>query len=330
MKKYNVLIMVLFVVTLVACSTNAPEVLDITPTKNVQEKAESTETSLPTNTLEPTATTPPTETTVPAPEIILGEETLTKNGDFVYRPIEGYFLETRGAQVTMASDNYKVMMSLSVSPPSATPNESVNVLNNFLETLNQDIPDLQATSPETITVAKEEGVSVAVSGEFFDEKMEGLIVVVPYNEKQSFILFGFGMVINGENKWKSEGSVAVSMVLESIEFVMDGSIWSGCSLSDETSYGFTEDNPVKVGGGAFSGPSRERAYLDNLTGPDGQEITYFRNGSLSVNDTVLDIYSVNYSGLAQPVFLYIDEYEFEELLAPVGFICEQPFPLRTP
>lgn len=79
-----------------------------------------------------------------------------------------------------------------------------------------------------------------------------------------------------------------------------------------------------MGGDIWDGPARERAYLDNLRGPEGQTITYERLGSTSTTDVILDIYEVSYAGL-EPIHLYIDMYNYEAPQAPVGFTCAGPF-----
>ena len=43
-------------------------------------------------------------------------------------------------------------------------------------------------------------------------------------------------------------------------------------LTDKT-YGYTEKNPIKVGGGE-NGPANERKYLNSLTGPNGEKVSY--------------------------------------------------------
>lgn len=59
-------------------------------------------------------------------------------------------------------------------------------------------------------------------------------------------------------------------------------------------------------------------------------ITYEREGSLPFDDTILDAYIVTYAGIDEPARLYLDEYSFEELFAPVGFNCDSPFALKAP
>lgn len=93
--------------------------------------------------------------------------------------------------------------------------------------------------------------------------------------------------------------------------------------SDET-YGYSEGNPIKVGG---LSPARERAYLDLLRGPNGEAIRYERRGSCCGFETpngllgggMLDIYSVWIGDDPKPVALYINMYDYEQPKAPKGF-----------
>lgn len=104
---------------------------------------------------------------------------------------------------------------------------------------------------------------------------------------------------------------------------------SKCPIAEDATYGMGAATPIKVGGDAFNGPARERAYLNALRGPAGQAIRYRRLGSTKAPDqTILDMYEVTYTGLEKALRLYVDEYHFEELKAPVGFACPAPFPIQ--
>ena len=48
--------------------------------------------------------------------------------------------------------------------------------------------------------------------------------------------------------------------------------------SEDATYGYTEDNPIMVGGGV-DGPKNERRYLNALAGPGGEVLRYERLGS---------------------------------------------------
>ena len=106
-----------------------------------------------------------------------------------------------------------------------------------------------------------------------------------------------------------------------------------CPVADNDTYGYTRDQPVQVGGGAMYAAARERRYLDNLRGPEGQLLQYKRRGSgpASTNSTtILDIYEITYEGLEKPVTLYLDAYHFNPPRAPRGFSCATAFNVGAP
>ena len=103
--------------------------------------------------------------------------------------------------------------------------------------------------------------------------------------------------------------------------------------STDPTYGLTEGNPVKVGGAnEQEGPRNERRYLNALTGPQGQKISYYRLGSCCsfktengfLGEGLLDNYRVTWEGSADTVSIYINMYDFGDLKAPVGFGLKNP------
>lgn len=96
--------------------------------------------------------------------------------------------------------------------------------------------------------------------------------------------------------------------------------------STDSTYGFTEKNPVKVGG-VGNGPLNERNYLNSLTGPNGEKVSYERYGSCcefkSKNSPfgmgLLDKYTVTYEGKKDTVTIYLNMYDKAKTMAPVGF-----------
>lgn len=94
----------------------------------------------------------------------------------------------------------------------------------------------------------------------------------------------------------------------------------------DSTYGYSKKNPIKVGGGD-SGPANERAFLNSLTGPNGEQVMYERSGSCCGFNTrnsafgmgMLDIYRVTYKDKKDTVNLYINMYDKGKLKAPVGF-----------
>lgn len=101
-------------------------------------------------------------------------------------------------------------------------------------------------------------------------------------------------------------------------------------ISDDSSYGYSEKNPVQVGGvDKQSGPLNQRRFLNALAGPNGEEVTYFRSGSccpikskndpLGFGQVLLDNYKVTYEGSKDTVSIYINMYDYGALKAPKGF-----------
>lgn len=101
--------------------------------------------------------------------------------------------------------------------------------------------------------------------------------------------------------------------------------------SSDATYGYSESNPIMVGE-KNGGPKDERRFLDALRGPGGQRVTYKRLGSCCLFKTpnaligdavLLDRFEVTYEGLATPVILYLDMYDYEQPKLPVGFAGEK-------
>lgn len=105
------------------------------------------------------------------------------------------------------------------------------------------------------------------------------------------------------------------------------------TIADDETYGYTQGNPVCVGGVKSSeGPLNERRFLNALLGPNGEEIEYTRRGSccpfttpngMIGNSGLLDIYVVKFKGQEKAVNIYINMYDFGKLKAPKGFTIKK-------
>ena len=98
-------------------------------------------------------------------------------------------------------------------------------------------------------------------------------------------------------------------------------------ISTDKTYGYTEKNPIMVGGVPTSeGPLNERRYLNALAGPKGEYITYTRTGSCCqfesengfMGSGLLDMYELTWKNQDEPITLYINMYDAGELKAPKG------------
>lgn len=97
--------------------------------------------------------------------------------------------------------------------------------------------------------------------------------------------------------------------------------------SEDKTYGYTESNPISVGR-LHGGPRDSELFLSALRGPEGQRVKFKRLGSCCPFETpnagvggmgVLDVYEVKYKGLKEPVFLFLNIYDYEKPKIPVGF-----------
>ena len=88
--------------------------------------------------------------------------------------------------------------------------------------------------------------------------------------------------------------------------------------TDET-YGYNQNNPVKVGGAnESSGPLNERRFLNALAGPNGEKVSYYRRGSCCPVDSkngfmgkaMLDNYRVTWEGSTDTVSIFINMYDY--------------------
>ncbi|MFC4994158.1 hypothetical protein [Rubritalea tangerina] len=96
-------------------------------------------------------------------------------------------------------------------------------------------------------------------------------------------------------------------------------------MSDDKTYGYSENNPILVGSkDEFGGPKAERDYLNSLLGPEGKPIRFKRlfSGGNSPDGKPLDCYEITISN-GTKVRLWISMYhpknKPERQPAPVGF-----------
>lgn len=105
-------------------------------------------------------------------------------------------------------------------------------------------------------------------------------------------------------------------------------------ISNDPTYGFSEKNPIRVGGvDKQSGPLNERRFLNALAGPNGEEVEYFRSGSccpfkskndpLGFGQVMLDGYEITWKGSKDTVTIYINMYDYGSLKAPKGFTIKK-------
>ncbi|MDT0678074.1 hypothetical protein [Autumnicola musiva] len=124
--------------------------------------------------------------------------------------------------------------------------------------------------------------------------------------KKIFLLFGLGLLM----------SCGSSRQLEANEITNE-------------ELGYNPSHPILVGSNDLRyGPEYEQNYLNNLSGPNGEVISYTRLGSCCEFATpkgimgggMLDKYEIKYEGLEKPIILYLNMYEPapKEIKVPSG------------
>lgn len=280
-----------------------------------------TPTSQPTSTFTPV----PTATTTPLPEFDFGDvsQLVVLDGFTINVPFQ--FPRQADRSIILISNEEKTL-TISFAGDGYDGSQPLpDVIDEYLASLEARGGQFEKSQPETIIIDGVEGVSINVNGQLGDVPIQGMALAV--SPSSDFVLFGLATsnLTTDESLWENEHQTIFEEFLNTIKFV---TVTGSCTISTDDAYGYTETNPIEVGGDAFEGPSRERAYLDNLLGPNGETLSYEREGSIPTDTTIVDAYRVTGPGI--DVVLYLDEYNYSDPQAPEGFTCAGEFPLSQP
>ncbi len=103
-------------------------------------------------------------------------------------------------------------------------------------------------------------------------------------------------------------------------------------VSEDATYGYSEKNPIMIGGEFSNGASNQRRYFASLAGPNGETVRFVRLGSCCGYESenamlggmaLLDKYQLTYEGLKKPLVFYISLYDEEKAYVPVGLSPRQ-------
>ncbi len=315
--KFSLIISVLFQV---GCSTS----LSVTPTRTHVPALTPTNTTAPTQ----TATTTPTKTLTltPKPLIELGERHEIAQGGFAFRVPIGYASQIEEQQAFLSDLEGTLIISFVGVEDSSSSEE---IIDTYLDAVaRRSEGEFEKTPSDPVTIRGIEGEAFDLTGSMLGSPIQGKTFIIPIDSDRFLFALALANLSQDEQAWENKGSKVFEAVIESIEFIEPKSAGL-CPVSTDNTYGYTKENAIRVGDGGelFGGPARERAYLDNLRGPNGEPISYERTGSLNFEDTILDEYVI--TGLGAPVTLYLDSYKFEEPMAPVGFTCADSFNLQS-
>lgn len=303
------------------------------------QTATATETLKPTNTLTQTPTNIPTSTNTPIPTSTHTKEPspthskIIKNleGEYSFLEPNGFIVNIKGPMVGITNEEQTFSIIIYGSSIKFSLVNLYNAADNFLNLIFQD-PDgyYIKENAQSIMIDSVEGLIFDITGSIYETMFKGQAVIVMPKKNQFFFGLGLANVDFEENLWDDEGKIIFKTLISSIGFLTEDELSTSsiCTISTDKTYGYSEENPIRVGGDAFGGPSRERAYLDNLLGPNGEQLTYERIGSFETDDTILDEFIIK--GAGKTIILYIDEYSYSVPMAPVGFTCYKDFPFSKP
>ena len=279
----------------------------------------------------------PSLTELPTPNFELGEIKKLPDGGFSFQPIVGYKTTINNGNMITVMDSSNTHTIFVMGLPSQfekeSPEEAIDAVLDVWE--ERGFPEFIKNETFPITIDGVEGIAVHLTGTTAVSPMEGQIVLVMPSEDQLFCALAITLTGDADkDKWTAEGSKLFSTLLDTIRFTGPRD-WneSICPVSSDDTYGYSKDNPIRIGGGSLDGPARVESYLGALNYPegglDGVSVYSTNTWSLEYGDSLLNAYEVTYNG-KEAFILYFDEYTYEELLAPSGFSCWTIIPLVAP
>lgn len=279
----------------------------------------------PTRTPAPTPTASPTPRHLPTPTGFIDRVPLPAAG-FSFVPTGILYADFAPTQAMMSNMDQTFLFSLAAGSPleGATLDDA---LSSFLSNMKRDFPDLENGPPIQAEVSGQVAIASDIRGSLGGHSFSGRITVV--QPAGGLPVYALALAIDPPvgKGWEPEGEYLYIETLETVNFFEPTAQSADCQVSSDPTYAFERSNPVRVGGQAFGGPDRERAYLDTILGPNGEPVSYKRSGSSPFEDTILDFYVLTYPGIPSPVTIYLDESSFETLYAPLGFSCASQFPV---
>ena len=97
-----------------------------------------------------------------------------------------------------------------------------------------------------------------------------------------------------------------------------------CVSSNDSTYGFTIDNPVRIGYDPREEGNVATGCVPWLNGPQGQSLSIELLEEVDVEGRNICKIAILYEGQDEPDILYFDTNTFEQPQAPVGYSCGSP------
>ena len=270
------------------------------------------------------AVTPlPDFTYVPYEERKTYERIYVNTGGFSVVPPLGMNYSVSNNFVFLSNENSEIEISVSGFSFINETRDEEEIAWELLSYDTDSIPDEYYLSKgEPVQVDTSTGVLFDFTGKESLSPIHGAVLVAKTVPSQIILMVGKAIIRDGHDVWKEKGEDLLVDVIQSIQ-IIDLTLPIACTTSNDSTYGYTKDNPIKVGPQVDREFSRVFAYLDNLIGPNGEPLTYERLGSNILDGKILEKYKLN--GLSDEIILYFDVDEYSEVKAPIGLTCKAPF-----
>jgi hypothetical protein len=97
-----------------------------------------------------------------------------------------------------------------------------------------------------------------------------------------------------------------------------------CTNTSDATYGFTPENPIRIGYDPRQQVIDQQRCIPWLLGPQGQPVYTQLLEEVKQDSSTLCKVSVSYEGLAKADVMYFDISSFEQPKAPAGYSCGSP------
>ena len=248
-------------------------------------------------------------------------------GGFAFETVPGYLVEINVTQASVSDQSGRILITMTGSTTQQPePNEAV--LAEFLDVMSANFMDLIISEPAPILIQGDEGLTVEIKGNLSNKIYSGRVVSVLPAANHQFLAQAIGLQNGGTDFWLSPGDPDFKSVLASIQFFEPTD--SACMIAAEDDYGYTPENPVRVGSTPEGDSQRAAAFLSNLRGQNFEPAAYRLLHSQDSNQGTLQVYEIDRPESESPVLVYLDVENYQYPQAPQGFKCPQPFNLPPP
>lgn len=244
---------------------------------------------------------------------------------FSFTPLINYEIYFQGQGASMQGYATGILLYSSAKFHDQTLEEA---LQWELETLTAGVDIQEVSEPYATQLTGKTACALDLKYTFPEMASTGRIVAVEQDNYRRFFMLIVLVDPPLGLAWDQRGEDIYKALADSVVFFEPEPTGNYCYVSEDSTYGYDPLNPIRLGGGSYGGPAREKAYLDTLQGPEGETITYEQIGTVDGESTILDQYQVSYPGSSESIVLYIDVYSYENFDAPLGLSCGGPFPFR--